>query len=269
MFADLTAQSGLTLAFTLFLYSFQIYYDFYGYTQIAIGLARCFGVQLSINFNNPYAATSVRDFWNRWHITLSSWFRDYVYIPFGGKFLAGPTFRRVIILVFLLSGLWHGSSLNFLLWGLAHALLYLCGHLTRPMRDTVAQVIFRSSFGSSVRETGGRILVFSVISFAWLFFRVESLSEIVVGLKKLLLLDTTIAFVQIGDVYNGYITFVVVGILALTYCLHVSGVISSAVETIPGTTPQIARELALVNYFIIPLLLVGDIGTRDFIYFRF
>jgi len=269
VFADLTSQSGLTLAFALFLYSFQIYYDFYGYTQIAIGLARCFGVQLSINFNNPYVAASIQDFWHRWHITLSSWFRDYVYIPFGGKFLTGPTFGLVIILVFLLSGLWHGSSLNFLLWGLTHALLYLFGHLTRPVRDTVAEVIFRGSLGSAIRKIGGRILVFSMVSFAWLFFRVESLTEIVVGLKKLLLLDTTVSFVQIGDVYNSYVTFVFVGILALTYCLHVSGVISRSVEMIPRTTPQIARELALVNSFIIPILLVGDIGTRDFIYFRF
>jgi D-alanyl-lipoteichoic acid acyltransferase DltB (MBOAT superfamily) len=269
VFADLTNQSGLTLVLALCLYSFQIYYDFYGYTQIAIGLARCFGVKLSINFNNPYSATSVQDFWHRWHITLSSWFRDYVYIPFGGKSLAGPNFGAVILLVFLLSGLWHGASLNFLLWGLIHAFLYLAGRMTRPARDSMAKVIFRGSFGDAVRKIGGRIFVFCMISFVWLFFRVESLPEIVVGLKKLALLDTSVPFAHLGNVYSSSTTIVFVGILALAYGLHVSGVVSRAVETVPMTIPQIVRELALVNSFVIPLLLVGDIGTRDFIYFRF
>ena len=143
-------------------YSLQIYYDFSGYSDMAIGLGRMFGFELLENFNYPYMATSIRDFWKRWHLSLSAWFRDYLYIPLGGSRMSSARTRMNLFVVFLLCGLWHGASWNFVIWGCLHGCFL---------------VLERGKFGSLLKILPpfvGRFYSIMVVMFAWVFFRSDS-----------------------------------------------------------------------------------------------
>ena len=141
-------------------YTLQIYFDFSGYSDMAIGLARMFGFRFPENFNYPYAATSIQDFWRRWHMTLSAWFRDYLYIPLGGNRFGSWSTARNLLIVFFLTGAWHGASWNFLIWGLWHGLF-----LSLERIAPVARVLERMP---RVLRTGYVLLVVLV---GWVFFR--------------------------------------------------------------------------------------------------
>ena len=132
-FENYLSLDGGTLILGLIYFSFQIYCDFSGYSDIAIGTAKLFGFDLKSNFKYPYFAVNIREFWNRWHISLSTWFRDYVYIPLGGsKKSKWLTFRNVYV-TFFLSGLWHGDNFTFIVWGSAHAILYMLYSLKKEL----------------------------------------------------------------------------------------------------------------------------------------
>ena len=159
--------NGWSIIVATFLFGFQIYCDFSGYSDIAIGTARLFGIELMTNFRTPYFATSFRDFWHRWHISLSTWFRDYVYIPLGGN--RGTTIKwvRNIILTFTISGLWHGASITFVIWGLLHGLLFAAEHFISP--------IFKIQ--QKIKNIFGFAIIFILVNFSWLFFRAESWND--------------------------------------------------------------------------------------------
>jgi D-alanyl-lipoteichoic acid acyltransferase DltB (MBOAT superfamily) len=144
-------------------FTWQIYFDFSGYTDMARGIARCFGIELMENFRLPYMAASTGDFWGRWHISLSSWFRDYLYIPLGGNRKGKLTESRNTVITMLLSGLWHGASWNFVLWGFIHGMLHATGKVIGRFRIIQVTPVF-------IR----RIAVFILIVFTWIFFRAES-----------------------------------------------------------------------------------------------
>ncbi len=150
-----------------FLFAWQIYFDFSGYTDMARGIARMMGLRLMLNFNNPYLATGLGDFWNRWHISLSSWFKDYVYIPLGGNRRSKFNTYRNIFLTMVLSGLWHGAAWTFVLWGAIHALGRFA---TRELERT-------PFYKDRVPAFAKQMLVFAWVTFAWIFFRAESLSD--------------------------------------------------------------------------------------------
>ena len=125
VFAAYQSQGGLTLAVAAVLFAFQIYGDFSGYSDIAIGTSKLFGIKLMRNFNNPYFSRNIAEFWRRWHISLTTWFRDYVYIPLGGSRVSKAKVVRNTFVIFLLSGFWHGANWTFIAWGIFHALLFL------------------------------------------------------------------------------------------------------------------------------------------------
>lgn len=155
---------GASLLIVSVFFSFQIYCDFSGYSDIAIGTARLFGIRLMTNFRSPYLAESVAEFWRRWHISLSTWFRDYVYIPLGGN-RKGKIRKYINTLVtFLLSGLWHGANITFVLWGSIHGCLQ------------VAESTFSLNRKKKYHILSG-IVVFSLITFAWIFFRADTLQD--------------------------------------------------------------------------------------------
>lgn len=137
IFGNVAEQYGVAVLFAAVLYSFQIYCDFSGYTDMAMGIARYLGFELDKNFDHPYLSKSTGEFWKRWHISLSSWLKDYVYIPLGGSRVALPRIYLNLIITFLVSGIWHGSTLNFVVWGLLHG-IYLCiGRATRTVREKI------------------------------------------------------------------------------------------------------------------------------------
>jgi len=155
------------LVLATFLFSWQIYFDFSGYTDMARGLARMMGFHLMLNFNNPYLATDLADFWQRWHISLSSWFKDYVYIPLGGNRKGIFNTYRNMFLTMVISGLWHGAAWTFVIWGVVHA---LGRSLTRELERT-------TFYKEKVPKLIKQLFVFVFVAFAWIFFRAESISN--------------------------------------------------------------------------------------------
>ncbi len=169
-------QSGSTLFFGAFFFAFQIYGDFSGYTDIAIGCSKLLGFELMPNFKTPYLSRNLGEFWRRWHISLSTWFRDYVYIPLGGSRVSKLKIVRNIFVVFLLSGLWHGANWTFVIWGFIHALCFLPLILlgwNSEYKDIPDENRVLPSF-----QTFFQILItFLIVMFAWVFFRAENLSH--------------------------------------------------------------------------------------------
>ncbi|MBN1510235.1 MAG: MBOAT family protein [Sedimentisphaerales bacterium] len=155
------------LLLATFLFAWQIYFDFSGYTDMARGIARMMGIRLMRNFDNPYLAVSMGDFWKRWHISLSSWFRDYVYIPLGGNRKGKFATYRNVFVAMVLSGLWHGAAWTFVLWGVIHA---LGNFATREMER-------RSFYTRSLPTVVKRLFVFALVTFAWVFFRAHSIGD--------------------------------------------------------------------------------------------
>jgi len=155
------------LVLATILFSWQIYFDFSGYTDMARGVARMMGFRLMLNFNNPYLATSLGDFWQRWHISLSSWFKDYVYIPLGGNRRGTFNTYKNMFLTMVISGLWHGAAWTFVIWGAVHA---LGRFLTRELERT-------PFYKEKVPKLVKQLFVFVFVTFAWIFFRAESISD--------------------------------------------------------------------------------------------
>lgn len=155
------------LLLATFLFAWQIYFDFSGYTDMARGVARAMGIDLMLNFNNPYLAVGMGDFWRRWHISLSTWFRDYVYIPLGGNRHGRLATYRNIFLTMVLSGLWHGAAWTFVLWGAVHALACVA---TRELERTAFYV-------RRLPRLVKVLFVFALVTFAWIFFRAEGLAD--------------------------------------------------------------------------------------------
>ena len=204
VFADISSQSGSTLLLAAVLFTFQIYGDFSGYSDIAIGTAKLFGIKLMRNFNVPYFSRDIAEFWRRWHISLTTWFRDYVYIPLGGSrpdtsslspnslFASSPTAYtkciavRNTFVIFLLSGFWHGANWTFVLWGAYHALLFvplLLLNKNRRYRDTVATITLpdgtiKTKWLPSLKEAGQMLLTFALAVFGWIIFRAQDISQI-------------------------------------------------------------------------------------------
>ena len=175
VFSTYQTQSGSTLLLAAVLFAFQIYGDFSGYSDIAIGSAKLFGIKLMRNFNVPYFSRDIAEFWRRWHISLTTWFRDYVYIPLGGSRCSKAKIVRNTFVIFLVSGLWHGANWTFLAWGAYHALLFLPLILmgrNRRYRDTVAE----GKWLPSLKEAGQMLLTFVLVVFGWIIFRAETIT---------------------------------------------------------------------------------------------
>ncbi|SOD88708.1 MBOAT family O-acyltransferase [Spirosoma fluviale] len=167
-------SSSLILGAVLF--SFQIYGDFSGYSDIALGVARLFGFELLQNFKFPYFSRDVAEFWRRWHISLSSWFKDYLYIPLGGS--KGGTWTRIrnTFIIFLVSGFWHGANWTFIIWGLLHALFIVPSIIFNTNRRNLS-IVAAGRWMPTVWEFSQILFTFGLVSFAWIFFRSESLSK--------------------------------------------------------------------------------------------
>ena len=173
---------GIILATLLF--AVQIYCDFSGYTDIAIGCAQIMGIKLMKNFDRPYGAKTVKEFWSRWHISLSSWFKDYLYIPLGGNRCKKWRYILNVMIVFAVSGLWHGAKWTFVIWGLLHGVYQVIGSLSIKKRNALISKLGvnpDSALVSSLR----RINTFILVCFAWIFFRANSISDIGIILKRL------------------------------------------------------------------------------------
>ncbi|MGV3663730.1 MAG: MBOAT family O-acyltransferase [Prosthecobacter sp.] len=177
VFGNPAAHSGITLALGAFYFAMQIYCDFSGYSDMALGLGKLFGFELMRNFRTPYFSKTLPEFWQRWHISLSSWFRDYVFIPMGGSRVSPPRWAFNILVTFAVSGLWHGASWNFVIWGMAHGLAYL---LDATLFSRMAEKLNwreASLFTRNALAFGRWLFCVVVVGLAWVFFRASTLQE--------------------------------------------------------------------------------------------
>lgn len=177
VYGDVHSYSGLSLLFATYLYAFQLYYDFSGYTDMALGIGRMFNVRLTQNFNAPYLASSVADFWRRWHISFSRWILDYLFAPLHMQLRYWKKWGTAIALfvAFLSSGIWHGASWGFVIWGALHGLYLACSVLYKPLQKKIYQ---RLGLEKSLAQKVWQIAVtFHLVCFAWIFFRANSIAD--------------------------------------------------------------------------------------------
>ena len=176
VFSTYAEQSGSTLLMAAIFFTFQIYGDFSGYSDIAIGTAKLFGIKLMRNFNVPYFSRDIAEFWRRWHISLTTWFRDYVYIPLGGSRVSKSKVVRNTFIIFLVSGFWHGANWTFIAWGAYHAILFLPLILTGKNRKYTNQVA-EGRFLPTLKEIGQMLLTFFLAVIGWIIFRSATISD--------------------------------------------------------------------------------------------
>jgi D-alanyl-lipoteichoic acid acyltransferase DltB (MBOAT superfamily) len=177
IFANYHTHPASTLILGVTFFSFQVYGDFSGYSDIAIGTAKLFGIELMSNFKFPNFSRNVAEYWQRWHVSLSTWFRHYVYIPLGGSRVSKLLSVRNICIVFLVSGFWHGANWTFIFWGAFHALAFIPVFLMG--RNTIYKnsVVGENTIFPSIKEIGQVFLTFSIVTFSRIFFRSESISD--------------------------------------------------------------------------------------------
>ena len=266
---DQAGGPAILLATVMFAY--QIYCDFSGYSDIASGVARMMGIKLMKNFNNPYSATCIQDFWRRWHISLTSWFSDYIYKPLGGS-RRGVGRRCInIMIIFLISGAWHGASWTYIIWGGIHGIYLMVGILWRRWRGVRTQEV---SVG--IGRFGRRFVTFSLVCFAWIFFRANSLADVLVLLRNLLNGWSTSGCGR--DFKMLQLNSMDVIRIVLTYgCLRLLRRLPSWPVSGPGSVPYL-RECAgtaltifeLVTLIVLAwLALLSVNATSSFLYFQF
>jgi len=259
IFADPSIHSGSTLLLGAVLFAFQIYGDFSGYSDIAIGTGRLFGFNLMRNFANPYFSRDIAEFWRRWHISLSTWFRDYVYIPLGG--IRVGTFKAVrnVFIIFVVSGFWHGASWTFIIWGALNAVYFLPLLLLKHNRanlDTVAS----GRLLPSVKELGQMLLTFSLTCFAWIFFRAQNTSEAVTYLNGIM--DASLF--QKPALQSVSLLFLILFMMVIEWIQREN---QHGMELSPA--PRF-RALRWSSYLALSIIILSHFGEANtFIYFQF
>jgi alginate O-acetyltransferase complex protein AlgI len=233
-------------------YTLQIYFDFSGYSDMAIGLAKMFGFNFRENFNYPYISQSIQEFWRRWHISLSSWFRDYLYIPLGGNRKGKFRTYLNLLIVFFITGLWHGASLNFIFWGLFHG-LFLILERSKLINTDRFPAIFR------------HLYALVVVIIGWVFFRADNLHAAIGFLKSMAGLQTGTNYTPLIYITN-YSMFVLG--LAVLFSTPIRKLIADKVESL--------QQLALVSrygfytvLFVLSILELAQSSYNPFIYYRF
>lgn len=294
VFADYTAYSGSTLLLAAVLFSIQIYGDFSGYSDIAIGTAKLFGIRLMRNFNVPYFSRDIAEFWRHWHISLTTWFRDYVYIPLGGSRPAVPdrirhreAYKKAVIIrntfiIFLLSGFWHGANWTFIAWGAYHAFLFLPLILlgkNRRYRDTVATVTLPStnedhngivSSGTakakllpSFREAAQMLLTFTLAVFGWIIFRATGTNTLVGWVSGIFTPSLFTIPWLINRIF--YIPLAVsILIMGITEWLQRTKPHGLEISNVHSITIRLA-----IYYVLIFLVVINSGQEQSFIYFQF
>lgn len=262
-----SAQSYVGLAFVVatLMFAIEIYCDFSGYSDIAIGCAKLFGIDLMTNFKSPYLSCSVREFWSRWHISLSTWFRDYVYIPLGGNRTAQWRHCLNLLLTFLVSGFWHGSSLTYILWGGIHGLLQIAETLLFPRKRNGVEVKRR-------RHWWQFPVTFLLLCFTWIFFRANSLQDAVWILSRLFWdIERPLNYLQTGIVCLGISPIVAIGMTLSVVVLAAYDLASQRGDVINALSRQkfFIRWPVYVLFLVIIALFAPKGVATEFIYFKF
>jgi len=254
-------HSGITLGIATIFFAFQIYCDFCGYSNIAIGAARVMGFKLMTNFNRPYFSRSISEFWKRWHISLSTWFKDYLYIPLGGNQVSIPRWYFNLLFVFIVSGLWHGANWTFIIWGALNGFYLVFATVTAKRSKLVSHLIFLDQL-PKINRCIQTFTTFILACFAWIFFRANNSHDAFLIVKKIFKFN--------GALYIGEVQQFSYCILAILFLLIIEFrqefFINSA---LPYKSNHWLKEQFAYALLIIFILMLGVFDSRQFIYFQF
>jgi D-alanyl-lipoteichoic acid acyltransferase DltB (MBOAT superfamily) len=264
VYGDIGNANSISAAIAAVFFSFQIYCDFSGYSDIARGTARMMGYDLMVNFDRPYLSRSVSEFWTRWHISLSTWFKDYLYIPLGGNRDGQVKWIRNLLIVFLVSGLWHGAAWTYVVWGGLHGAYLTLGILRRRVQGSLSWLgwIDRArARAPRVAALADGLMVFVLVTFAWIFFRAKTLAQAKAFIGKLFAMDFSLNLWQIfaeNGPLNFALSILVIGMLFLSYRLPKD-----------LRFKHYGSNLAFLVILIFLILILGKDATGEFIYFQF
>lgn len=269
VYNDPQGFNSLSLIIATIFFSFQIFCDFSGYSDIALGAARVMGFKLMKNFNKPYHARSISEFWKRWHISLSTWFKDYLYITIGGNRVSIPKWYFNLFIVFLVSGLWHGANWTFVIWGALHGIYLVFSLLTENFRKKL-----RAVFHIKERSFIAVLVTFGLVAFAWIFFRANNVTDAIY--------IATHIFTGLPDIFSKLINhqpvleflgmkkreviacFGLIGLLELIHYLQTRVDLAAKFKALP-----VIYRWGLYYAYIIVIIAFGVFEKRQFIYFQF
>lgn len=251
VFGDFTSYTGLALFIAAFLYSIQIYGDFSGYSNISIGISNLLGIDVERNFNRPYFAKSIKEFWGRWHISLSTWLRDYVYIPLGGNRKGKVRKWLNSMITFLVSGFWHGNGSGYIFWGIYHGVL---NNFPTPKSKRKLKIL------------GFQILTFIEATIGWIFFRIENFSQGIQYLKHM--------FTNFTINYNSIVSSVLPftkdnASIAIAIGLFLFVLLELIIEIKNKDDYTIQKFSLRITIYILSILLFGVFGVNKFIYMNY
>lgn len=263
IFNNSADMNGSTLVLGALFFTFQIYGDFSGYSDIAIGTSRLFGFDLMRNFNFPYFSRDIAEFWRRWHISLSTWFRDYLYIPLGGSH--GGTWMKVrnTFIIFIVSGFWHGANWTFIVWGALNAIYFLPLLLTKNNRNNL-ETIAQGKFFPSIKEFSFMLLTFGLTVFAWIFFRAENIGHAISYISEILS-PSLFSIPKFAGMANALTTIILVAIFVLVEWKGREGQYAISHLGIKWKRPI---RYAMYYAIIIAIFWFGG-KEQQFIYFQF
>jgi len=261
--------AGFSLIIATIAFGLQIYCDFAGYSLIAIGTAEIMGIKLMQNFRSPYLAINIKQFWDRWHISLTTWFRDYIYIPLGGNRKGVARQYLNILLVFAISGLWHGASFAFILWGVIHALLQIIERSTRPLTDPLKNNRF-----AGVRigfNTLSYLSTFICVMLAWVFFRAGTMDNAIAVFSNMFQFSgnefsLNAAFPRL-DIQDQYVAIIAVILLGIAEIINQKHNLINWLES----KPLVLRQSVIIIMIMLIILfgIYGENTVNQFIYFQF
>jgi len=250
-------HSGPSLVLATYFFAFQIYCDFSGYSDIAIGAAKVLGFDLMKNFNRPYFATNVTEFWHRWHISLSTWLRDYLYIPLGGNRKGKSRTYLNIIITMVLGGIWHGASWTFVIWGLVHGVMLAVSKLTMPIRESICKKIGLKEWATRPLRI---FITFNLVCLCWIFFRANTVSD---------------AFYIVGHLFSGWPNIFIdqiavsYGIAAIAFLLFAELLQTRGDIAEKLQQSHLALRWGVYCLILFSIVLFGVTDGSQFIYFQF
>lgn len=264
--------AGFQIIIATIFFAFQIYADFSSYSDIAIGSAKVMGFTLTNNFKQPYFSKSIKEFWKRWHITLGAWFKDYLYIPLGGSKKGNFRTYLNIIIVFLVSGLWHGASITFVIWGLLHGIYQVIGSLLKPIKNIVINKFNIKTNIFSYRLIQ-MILTFILVTFAWIFFRANSFHDVKIILKNLFIYNPWI--LTDGSLYSLGLDSkeFIISIIGILVILAINN-LEIRINVLEVLSKQnLVFRWTVYIFTILSIIIYGVYGSgyseQQFIYFQF
>jgi len=254
-------HSGKTLALATVFFAFQIYCDFAGYSNIAIGAAKVMGFKLMTNFNRPYFSRSISEFWKRWHISLSTWFRDYLYISLGGNRVTIPRWYINLFIVFTISGLWHGANWTYIIWGAINGFYLVFAIVTEKWRNSFNKLVYLDRV-PKIHRFFQILLTFVLACFAWVFFRANTTQDAFLVIQKAITLN--------GSLYIGSPAIFIYSLAGIAFLLAAEFKSEYLKESISflNNPHWLVRKLSY-SFLIVTILFFGVFDGGQFIYFQF